>query len=74
VNNEESGPKHQIWQTPGDHFNGSSISTLLEGYCRESIKRPIGGTPVSLQDRRAGSADPWRVNPIEVAKLCHMLA
>jgi hypothetical protein len=27
-----------------NRLNGSPISTLLEGYCRESIKRPIGET------------------------------
>jgi hypothetical protein len=40
VNNEESSPKHEIWQTRSQ-FNGSAISTLLQGHCRESIKRPI---------------------------------
>src|ERR1700678_4731772 len=55
VNNEESGPIHEIWQTPGNHFNGSSISTLLEGYCRESIKRPIGRTHLCQLRRRCRS-------------------
>ena len=62
------------------NLNGWPISTLLEGYCRESIKRPIGATALqaSLQDRHVnagsqavfnyqafvGDADQSHANPI----------
>jgi hypothetical protein len=32
-------------------LNGWSISTLLEGYCRESIKRPIGAITLTITVR-----------------------
>jgi hypothetical protein len=77
-------------QVRRNHFNGSPIFTLLEGYCRESIKRPIGTTALmpACRDRRVtgglqavfnyqalvGDADQSHANPIEVARLHCVLA
>jgi hypothetical protein len=48
VNNEESGPKHQIWQTPGNHFNGSPISytfaRILSRIDQATDRRAFGQT------------------------------